>query len=100
VSQDKELGNRYKRYHAFDIHYFPATAFSNEECHEIAEQLYEKLEYLAVNNGVIRGEKMNHQVEENVLHFFVDYDFIILKDNPVGPQMKMLKGGISTWLKN
>ena len=84
VSQRQVVGRRYKRFHSFDIHYFGE---SNEEMHDIADQLYDRMEYIPVNEDLLRGTKMNHEIVDGVLHFFVNYDFHIYKVTPAEEPM-------------
>src|SRR5690625_3611513 len=73
VAQDREVDKRYRRYHSFDIHYFPATLYANDEMHEVAEQLYDCMEYIETVSGLIRGRNIRHEIIDSVLHFFVQY---------------------------
>ncbi|BBI32041.1 phage tail terminator family protein [Cohnella abietis] len=92
TSQTREVGRRYLRTHTFDIHYFPNPAIDeNEDAHDIAEQLYSKLEYLLVGNGQCRGTRMRHEVIDGVMHFFVSYDFHIMRPAPQLPKMQSIE---------
>ncbi|HHY25282.1 MAG TPA: hypothetical protein GX523_00770 [Desulfitobacterium dehalogenans] len=100
VSQDQLISQRYQRNHSFDIHYFPAAMDEgeenrqNEEMHGIAEQLYEKMELIPViggDDGLMRGAKMRHEIIDGVLHFFVDYNFQIIKETTLDPLMQTME---------
>ncbi|EHQ92143.1 phage tail terminator family protein [Desulfosporosinus youngiae] len=88
VSQDQLLGRRYQRSHSFDIHYF---AGSNEELHDMAEQLYDKMELISLDDGLIRGTGMRHEVVDGVLHFFVNYNFHVSKEAVPDPLMQTME---------
>lgn len=91
VAQNQVMGRRYKRYHSFDIHYFPESSEgANDEMHDMAEQLYDLLEYLEVEGDLYRGTKMKHEIISGVLHFFVDYDFYVYKKAEEIPLMEQL----------
>jgi len=96
VSQERELGRRYKRYHAFDIHYFPSVPTpgepesANDEMHAMAEQLYDVLEYITVSGSLLRGTGMNHEMINGILHFFVDYNIHLMRPRPDSPVMRAL----------
>ncbi|MBG9772417.1 phage tail terminator family protein [Brevibacillus laterosporus] len=92
-SQDKELDRRYKRFHPFDIHYF---ASSNSERYEVAEKLTDILGLIEMQGKPIRGSKMRHTIVDDVLHFFVDYNFHVVRPKPVVPTMQKVKieGGL------
>ena len=87
VSQDQIIGRRYLRNHAFDIHYFAKT---NEALHDMADQLYDKMELIGLDDGLARGTKMRHEIVDCVLHFFVNYNFHVYKESDVVDPMEIL----------
>ena len=97
VSNTREFGRRYLRRHSFDIHYFPPDPTpgqqddSNHQMHAMAEQLYNSMEYIEINGSLCRGEAMNHEIIDGVLHFFVDYNFHVMRVAPTGPVMQTLE---------
>ncbi|KYG90381.1 hypothetical protein A0U40_18270 [[Bacillus] sp. KCTC 13219] len=93
TAESKVLGNRYKRYHAFDIHYFSNEHDKNDDCHEMAEQLYNQLENITVNDDILMGTKMEHRIAEGVLHFIVHFDTFVYKAVEKAPFMEVLKTG-------
>lgn len=91
-SQDRELGRRHKRHHSFDIHYFPESKTgANEEIANIIELLYGLLEYVRAGGSLFRGRGMNHETVNGVLHFFVNYDFHVMRPAPEQPRMLNLE---------
>lgn len=70
------LGKRYFRTNQFCIQYFPATHEKQRECNGIAERMWQCLEYITIDgeDRPIRGTKMNYEVIDGVLNFFVNYD--------------------------
>ena len=77
---NQQLNEMYKRRHLFDIHYFPKPGNNvNEQILVMAERLYEELEYIEVNGKLTRGVEMHHEAIDNVLHFFVNYNFTVKK---------------------
>lgn len=79
-SQAKVIGNRYFRQHPFDIHYFPVVRDNNNELQGKALDLYEALESVTIADGdLVLGTKMNHEVVDGVLHFFVNFDMYVKK---------------------
>lgn len=77
----KLIGNRYKRNYAFDIQYMPKDLESvNKECNEVAEKLMNELEYITVDESLVRGINMNGETVDDVLHFFINYNMIVKKD--------------------
>ncbi|NEZ43311.1 hypothetical protein GQA12_17385 [Paenibacillus alvei] len=90
-SQDREFGRRYKRFHSFDIHYFPRSETdANEEMFEVAEKLLDHMEYIEVAGSICRGTNMEHEIVDGILHFKIDYDFHVLRRKKDEPAMKTL----------
>jgi len=90
--QTKEVDRRYRRALLFDVHYFPAdTLEKKSECHRVAEQLYEQLEYVEYDGNLYRGQNMRHEVVGDVLHFFVSFDIHLLRKKPIVPKMRTLE---------
>lgn len=98
TSQNRELGNRYKRNHSYDIHYFPIpnSDSKNEEMRDMAEILYDQLEYIEVNKKLIMGQDMDHKIVDGVLHFYIKYPIFVYKETDSIPTMENLdhKGGL------
>ena len=69
------FGNRYLRTNQFCIHYFPKTNEPNAECLEVIEELCDILEFIDVDGDLVRGTDMSNEIDDGVLHFFVNYDF-------------------------
>ncbi|BBH19826.1 hypothetical protein Back11_11710 [Paenibacillus baekrokdamisoli] len=90
VSHSRIMGRRYKRVHAFDVHYFPSTDQPNEEAHTVAERLYEVLEYIPNGSEQMRGTGMHHEIIDGVLHFFFGIDLYIIKQITPLPSMGKL----------
>ncbi|PYI57024.1 phage tail terminator family protein [Paenibacillus flagellatus] len=88
ADQTREVGRRYMRTHSFDVHFFADTY---EECHAVASTLYDIMEYITVAGGKVRGTRMNHEIVEDVLHFYVDYDFHIMRPAPSNPLMGQME---------
>ncbi|CDX04158.1 hypothetical protein DesLBE_1962 [Desulfitobacterium sp. LBE] len=102
VSQNQLLGRRYQRNHSFDICYFPVVVDEgegegnrqNQDMHDVAEQLYEAMELIPVvdeGDRLMRGTKMRHEIIEGVLHFFVDYNFQVIKEATLEPLMQTME---------
>ncbi|ACL19467.1 phage tail terminator family protein [Desulfitobacterium hafniense] len=102
VSQNQLLGRRYQRNHSFDIGYFPVVVDEgegegnrqNQDMHDVAEQLYEAMELIPVvdeSDGLMRGTKMGHEIVEGVLHFYVDYNFQVIKEATLEPLMQTME---------
>lgn len=73
------LGNRYFRTNQFCIHYFSRSDEPNSECLEILEDLYDALELIEVDGDLVQGTNMTSEMDDGVLHFFVNYDFFTIR---------------------
>lgn len=90
-SNDHVINNRYRRINTFDIHYFPKSkTAATQEMNNVAEILIEQLEYISVAGNLTRGSNMHYEPEDNVLHFFVDYDVFMIKPLEKVPLMETL----------
>lgn len=92
AGQKQIIGDRYFRTHGFDMHYFPAERCNvAREINEVADRLWMALEYIDLPNGPMRGTQMRREVEDDVLHFFVNYDTFIFKVHDRGAKMRTLQ---------
>lgn len=74
-------GNKYFRRNQFCIQYFPSKNDKKYECNEILEELYDCLELIKLidSDKTILGTKMNGEIIDGVLNFFVNYDTYVYK---------------------
>lgn len=70
-TNDRFLGNKYKRTHQFCIQYFPSSEDKYSECMSVTDRLFVALDIVG---DEWMGTKMNGEVVDGVLHFFVNYD--------------------------
>ncbi len=72
-------GGRYRKRNPFDIHYFPEQA-SNTELYAAAERMMDCLEFIILPDGEqLHGTNMNYETVDGVLHFFVNFDCVLLR---------------------
>lgn len=96
-SEQNFLGNRYYRKYLFDIQYFPKNKKSpNSELYEMQERLFNCMEYINMGNDLIRGKNRRGEVEDKILHFFVNYDVFVVKKGTEEDYMGDLKTNIKT----
>ena len=76
------LGRRYQWTGQFSIQYFPKSQEVRRECADVAERMYDCLEYITMDGDTepIMGTKMKHEVVDGVLNFFVNYDYFVIKN--------------------
>nr|WP_326498371.1 hypothetical protein [Clostridium brassicae] len=89
--QDKELNIRYKKNVFFDIHYFSDKEDINSDCLNMADKFYDLLEYVQVNDNLYRATNMTHEVIDGVLHFFLQFNYKVIKEIEKAPKMNKLK---------
>lgn len=74
------FGERYFRTNQMCIQYIPTnTSVEKEECNAVVERLVNCLEYITVGEDPVRGSKMNSEIVDGILNFFVNYDLFIMK---------------------
>ena len=85
-SSKQLVGNRYERKYPFDIHFFPNTELVdgvstiNNQINEVTERLFTALEYITVDNSLVRGTSINAEKVDDVLHFFINFNMIVKKE--------------------
>lgn len=85
------LGKRYFRSNQFCIHYFPKSDEPNYEINSTIEELYDCLELITVDGDLVRGTDMHNEKSEGVLHFFVNYDMFVYKQEEPLPIMETVE---------
>lgn len=89
------LGNRYFRESQFCINYFPSDPNGkNTECNDVAERLYECLDWLDVGDNLLRGIGLKHDILDGVLNFYVNYnafEYKLKSTTPMGEIIKNLR---------
>lgn len=78
-SQGHKAGIRYEQVESFDIHYFPKAEDTTAECMKIKQILCDLLEVINTEDGLYRAKDMSGEVQNGVLHFFIDFKFFVLK---------------------
>lgn len=74
------LGRRYMKRNPFDVMYYPEQDGNHQELIQVAERLLDALEYVTTPSGdLLRGTRMNYEIQDDVLHFFVNYDHTLIK---------------------
>lgn len=90
------FGKRYFRENQFCIQYFPFDKMrEKEECNDVAEKLFDCLEYINVTGDLVRGTKMKYEVTDGILNFFVNYDMFVYKKTDPPDVMEELSKNVS-----
>lgn len=85
-TQQSKLSNsvykRYYRKYPFNIQFYPkrnGNQYSENQL--VAEKLYEALEYIETDIGLLRGSNMRYSIEDKeLLNFVVNYNLFVHKD--------------------
>lgn len=86
-------GQKYFRENRFLIRYVPGSEGNeNRECYGIAERLSGCLEFIAAQGGM-RGTKMEAQLGNGALEYYVNYDCFISRKEEAEP-MEEWKAGV------
>lgn len=94
-SKENLLKTRSKRLLPFDILFFPNKGKS--QCHEVSDTLVNELDIIKCLNGdLMRGTKMRSEIINNVLHFFVSYNFMAVVEEEKLDSMETLEVGSNT----
>lgn len=93
--QKKEFNRRYRKNICFDIHYFSYKENVNNEFSNIADNLYEALEYVKINKNLYRANNMRHEVIDGVLHFFLNFNYHVFKRVEKESKMRNLMNGVN-----
>lgn len=79
-SKEQLLQSRSKRLVPFDILFFPNKGKS--QCYEVADQMMNELDMITLlNSDMMHGTEMRAEIVDDVLHFFVNYNFMATVEN-------------------
>ena len=91
ASMDLIRGRRYLRRGLFRIVYFAGERKKPEqEINAVVDRLYPVLEYIKMDGDLIRGTDMEHETEDEELHFTVHYDIFVMRPLPETVLMQKL----------
>lgn len=76
-TSERFLGNRYKKTNQFCIQYFPSSEDKYNECMDVTDRLFFSLDMIGDNEWL--ATKMNSEVVDDVLNFFVNYDGFVYR---------------------
>lgn len=91
-TNDLFRNNKYFRINQFGVQYFPSSQESKKECNSVLERLYGCLELITIKENksvesLTRGSRMNGEIVDGVLNFFVNYDMFVHKVEEPGDSM-------------
>lgn len=87
-----KLFNRYRVAANYDITYHPEERkFNSKEFSEVVEKMTYGLELVQLEDGnYVRGSNIRYEVQESVLHFFITFDFFVIRAKDRGTKMEKL----------
>lgn len=88
----RQLYDRYKLQVNYDVTYHPEEKkFHNAEFSKVGNILAFGLETVNLEDGKpLRGNNIGYEVQDNVLHFFVTFDFFVRRVKDRGEKMMIL----------
>ena len=86
----------YKRVMPVLVQYFPKDKKGKKECFQVAERLFESLEEITLDGQIVRGVDLEMQIVEDVLQFFVTYNFFTMKSTDDDGALETVYTGIDT----
>ena len=90
-SMQQIVSRRYRLENLFDIHFFTNENEPKNDFRRVADILYDALEYISVDNDLLRRLGMHYEIVDDVLHFFVSYNLILIKTLEPKEKMETLK---------
>ena len=85
------VSNHYRLENLFDIHFFTNVNEPKNEFSRIADILYDALEYISVDNDLVRGLNMHYEIVDDVLHFLLNYNMNVQKEITPTDKMETLQ---------
>lgn len=77
------LAGRYKLFNTINIQYYDGNSndisSSNLEYNLISSKLFDCMRRLSFDHSSILGQNLSSSIEQNILNFYIDYDFYIFK---------------------
>ncbi len=73
--QKKMIGKRFFREQQFVVEYHPGADGKKAQINNMIPRLNAALEYVTAEGDMFTGSKMSCEVIDNVLHFYVNYNY-------------------------
>lgn len=87
VTQQRQLGRRYRRTYSFEI---VLAAPTPDERLEAADALLDELVYIEVDGMPCRGSGLKHELVGGVLRVYAQYELQLVREEAEEPQMEKL----------
>lgn len=93
-SQKQFMGNRYLVTNVFAIYYYTSSLNKNDEMNDISIRLDNVLEYISVDDSLIRGANIKHERVNGVLNTLINYNMFLLKNKEIDSVMENIKTNV------
>lgn len=91
ISQELVVRNRYRRVYHLDIEYHPEDRQQTaREIADVANTMLMAMEYIYIGENLTRGTNIRYEVQDKVLHFFITFDFFVIRAKDRGTKMEKL----------
>lgn len=90
-SMQQIVSRRYRLENLFDIHFFTNENEPKNDFRRVADILYDALEYISVDNDLVRGLNMHYEIVDDVLHFLLNYNMNVQKEITPTDKMETLQ---------
>lgn len=75
----RTVGERFRQKSEIVVNYYPKDKKNaREECGAISNALFERLEFVQTDEGLIHGIEKRSEIENGALSFFVSFEFFTL----------------------
>ncbi len=75
----RTVGERFRQRVEVEIVYYPKDKLNpREECYAVSNALFEQMEFVKTDEGLIHGVDKRSEVNDGVLKFRVSFDFFIV----------------------
>lgn len=82
---------RYKVEAPCVIHYYPLVDGDKKEINEVANRLFNSVEYVDMGDQLVRGVEMSYSTQDDVLLFSITYKFVVEQVTTPEPFMEDLE---------
>lgn len=90
LSDVQKLGTRHFRRYPYVVHYFPRTDQPKAECYDVLDKLYDAMQYINADFGLLRGGNMHGVYDSGMLHFYVTYSLFTRQEKESADPMEEL----------
>lgn len=90
----RTVGERFHQRVEVEIVYYPKDKLKpREECYAVSNALFECLEFVKTDEGLIHGVDKRSEVKDGVLKFFVSFDFFTVNKKVVDKMERLAYNG-------